>query len=95
MRIRLRLQVRLKVAALSHVLHASCADCRHHMRWLDGEGAGLIRTLRKSWGDETPKNAIPLLQMLAEMGQPTGTEHSAAALRCAQGVVHLLPAVIT
>lgn len=62
--------------------------------WLDTEGASLIGTLRKAWGDEAPRHLGGFLLELLERGQRLGLESPAAAESCALGVAHLLPVLL-
>ena len=68
-------------------------------RWLDVEGASLIGTMGKAWGEEMPHSMASLLRMLflrqKHPYRPPGAEGTAAVESCALGVAHLLPALVT
>lgn len=74
--------------------------------WLDAEGASLIRTLCKSWGEEAQPAMVQILRLLIARGELTEAadlssaesastaENVSAAMSCALGVAHLLPAIV-
>ena len=62
--------------------------------WLDAEGASLIGTLRKAYGNQAPLSLVQLLARLVERAEVLGAGHPAAAETRALCVAHLLPAVL-
>ena len=63
-------------------------------RWVDAEGASLIGTLRKSFGNQAPLSLLQLLGKMVERADVLGAGHPAATETRALCVAHLLPAVL-
>ena len=62
--------------------------------WLHAEGASVIRTLGKAWGEGAPSALLFLFTEQIMRGLETVAEDPAAAESCALWIVHVLPTVI-
>lgn len=72
-------------------------ECVHDFisrSWADAEGASLIRTLGKAWGEEAPLALFALFRPLILRSALVGAQDSAAAETGALAVAYLLPALL-
>ena len=76
------------------VMRSSSANEDTLATWLDAEGASLIGTLRKAYGNEAHLGLLQLIDQLVERAEELGAGHPAAAETRALGVAHLLPVVL-
>lgn len=80
--------------ALDLILWGMDGTTETKYRWLDAEGASLICTLRKAWGDDAPWSLGFLLEAIVVRGMKDGRDLPAAAESAALGTAHLLPALL-